>query len=614
MGLALVGCGMGPTTLAYVELCDDNEYVSRTQCVRCPDGSTNDAGDLRSGPDTGCRCEAGLVFEAGSCVPRRCLADQRVANGECEPCPEGTFAEARAPADGPDTTCAPRMCAVDERVDNFACVPCPDGSTQPSPGDTASGPSTCVCPPGSTTQTTGGAPCQSVRCGMDQRVRSNACEMCPAGTRFPEGGAPATGPNTECDSDPCFAAVGVACRDARLAYLKASPAESFASFGASVAFDGRTVAVGAPNTGGVGSVEIFGLSDDQPSVQARLSPPNPEPGGRFGAAVGVDADVLAVGAPGEGGGRGAIYIYVRTGTTWSPPVRRTLLEAGSGDVLGTSVAVSGEVVAAGAPGAGGHGGVAFFELVFGTWTLRAFAAAATPQPGEELGASVALAEGGAIAGAPGATVGGAVEAGRAIRFERTQGQWRPLGELLVSSAPRPQDRFGHAVALSNTAALVGVPGADSGGSGEPGADRTTDAGAAFWFDLATGAPPVYLESPNPGPGDRFGSALALDGRRAAIGAPFEDGSAVEIGGGPDRAAADAGAVWLFEQEGPMAPAYVKAFNTRPGDRFGAALALSSGRLVVGAPGESGNASGIDGAETSSAAEGAGAAYIWRVAP
>lgn len=56
--------------------------------------------------------------------------------------------------------------------------------------------------------------------------------------------------------------------------------------------------------------------------------------------------------------------------------------------------------------------------------------------------------------------------------------------------------------------------------------------------------------------------------------------------------------------------YVKASNTDAGDLFGYALAVSGDTLVVGAPGESSNATTINGDQADDSATGAGAAYVF----
>ncbi len=129
----------------------------------------------------------------------------------------------------------------------------------------------------------------------------------------------------------------------------------------------------------------------------------------------------------------------------------------------------------------------------------------------------------------------------------------------------------------------------------------------------------YFKAPNTDAGDHFGEAIALsdDGNTLAIGAPYEDSSAQLTGGAEalaDNFATSAGAVYVFTRtdSGWGEPAYVKAFNTEPGDFFGAAVALSAdgSTLVVGATGEDSNASGIDGDENDNSDTGAGAVYVY----
>ena len=97
-----------------------------------------------------------------------------------------------------------------------------------------------------------------------------------------------------------------------------------------------------------------------------------------------------------------------------------------------------------------------------------------------------------------------------------------------------------------------------------------------------------------GAGDNFGAAVAIDGKRVAIGAPGDDARFGNL--------QDAGAVYLFtfdvadlsggRLEAIVGRGYVGGKNFQPlnlgaGDRFGTALALDDNRLVVGAPGDDG---------------------------
>ena len=58
-------------------------------------------------------------------------------------------------------------------------------------------------------------------------------------------------------------------------------------------------------------------------------------------------------------------------------------------------------------------------------------------------------------------------------------------------------------------------------------------------------------------------------------------------------------------------AYVKASNTGASDQFGFSVALSGDTLVVGAPQEASNATGVNGNQADNTAASSGAAYVFR---
>jgi hypothetical protein len=125
---------------------------------------------------------------------------------------------------------------------------------------------------------------------------------------------------------------------------------------------------------------------------------------------------------------------------------------------------------------------------------------------------------------------------------------------------------------------------------------------------------AYIKASNTEAFDRFGWAVALsaDGNTLAVGASEEDSSAIGINGDQaDNLAEGAGAVYLFRFDGKSwaQQAYIKPSNTRAGDRFGKAVALSAdgNTLAVGAPWENSLQIPED-----PVAEGAGAVYIFRM--
>jgi hypothetical protein len=118
--------------------------------------------------------------------------------------------------------------------------------------------------------------------------------------------------------------------------------------------------------------------------------------------------------------------------------------------------------------------------------------------------------------------------------------------------------------------------------------------------------------------DNFGSAVALsaDGNTLAVGVWSEDSDSTGINGNKtnDRAT-DAGAVYVFTRaaNGWIQQAYVKASDTHRHDFFGTAVALSAdgNTLVVGAPGEDSDSSGVGGAKNNTRASNSGAVYVFR---
>jgi len=110
-------------------------------------------------------------------------------------------------------------------------------------------------------------------------------------------------------------------------------------------------------------------------------------------------------------------------------------------------------------------------------------------------------------------------------------------------------------------------------------------------------------------------ALSGDGTRLAVGAPLEDSNATGVGGDDtNNRAIEAGAAYVFTREaGSWAQeAYVKASNTRTGDRFGGSVSLSGdgARLAVGAAFEDSNAIGVGGDELDDSAADSGAVYVF----
>lgn len=142
----------------------------------------------------------------------------------------------------------------------------------------------------------------------------------------------------------------------------------------------------------------------------------------------------------------------------------------------------------------------------------------------------------------------------------------------------------------------------------------------------------YFKASNGEAIDAFGSAVALsaDGRVMAVSATGERSNATcpttTSCDQADNSIANAGAVYVFSRNNSYGlwtlASYLKAGNNRAydngryldnGPRFGASLALSAdgSTLVVGAPGETSSAKGVNGDASDTQTQGAGAVYVFK---
>ncbi len=377
---------------------------------------------------------------------------------------------------------------------------------------------------------------------------------------------------------------------------------------------------------------------------------------QFGYSVALSSDgtTLAVGAYGEKSNAtgingdeadnswinvGAVYVFTRSGSTWSQQAYVKASNAGAYDSFGASVALSGDgnTLAVGAiredskaTGINGdeadnssndQGAVYVFTRSGSTWSQQAYVKGMYDDSDDGFGISVALSGDGNIlaVGARGKIFG----SGAAYVFSRSGSTWSQQA-YVVGSNREIEDLFGISVTLSsdgNTLA-VGAIGEDSNATGINGnqADNSaSDAGAVYVFirSGSTWSQQAYVKASNTASNDSFGSSVALsgDGNTLAVGAEREDSNATGINGSEvDNSASNAGAVYVFTRSGSTwsQQAYVKASNTQAGDQFGYGVALSGdgNTLAVGATYESSNATGIGGNEADNSANNAGAVYMY----
>ena len=170
--------------------------------------------------------------------------------------------------------------------------------------------------------------------------------------------------------------------------LVASDATPGGRFGTSVAVGKDTMAVGAPGReegDDPGAVYVFTTPDGGWQRQytlahtAKLTIPDAPDDARFGYSVATDGDTIVVGAPGEG----AVYVYSRPEAGWSQaaaPAKLTVSGGAASAKFGQAVAISGDSIVVGAPGAGAGAAYVFSRPSSG-WANSSSAARLTASDG-----------------------------------------------------------------------------------------------------------------------------------------------------------------------------------------------------------------------------------------
>jgi len=142
-------------------------------------------------------------------------------------------------------------------------------------------------------------------------------------------------------------------------------------FGRDVAIDGDTVIVGAyedDNNGTrSGSAFIFHRTGSAWAQQAWLLPGDGNTGDFFGVQVDIDAERCVVGSINSddaGDNAGSVYVYARSNGVWYPQDELYKTNPANQDRFGSSVALSGATLAAGAPRAASSGPDSGYAEIF----------------------------------------------------------------------------------------------------------------------------------------------------------------------------------------------------------------------------------------------------------
>jgi hypothetical protein len=176
--------------------------------------------------------------------------------------------------------------------------------------------------------------------------------------------------------------------------LTATDAAAGDFFGWSVSFEGDTALIGAMGDDNLtGSAYVFVRSGNTWTEQVKLTASNGATGDNFGVSVSLDGDTALVGATNHPifplNIIGSAYVFVRSGNTWTEQAKLTAGDGAAGDFFGWSVSLEGDTALVGAfsdDDSGDDSGSVYMFLRSGTtWTEQAKLTASDGAAGDQFG-------------------------------------------------------------------------------------------------------------------------------------------------------------------------------------------------------------------------------------
>lgn len=395
-------------------------------------------------------------------------------------------------------------------------------------------------------------------------------------------------------------------------------------FGEVVALDTDVAAITHPATGffdgnacfgGSASVEIWERRNADWERQLVIV----GPGSSFGASLAVNEDTLAIGAPfesecpGDGvpaeGPTGAVYIYTGGGDDWS--LEQTLAAPAGAQGFGAAVDLDGDDLIVGAPYSGDavfdspdapdapeapemlqdEGSVFTYRRQGSTWGDQEMHASPIPCSFGLFGRAVAISDERAAASSRCDSEG---TEGYTHFYERATANW---GFDQTVGDPRGvlNSEFGFALGMEGDWTIVGAPsssGFRNGDAPEPAAFVYRSGGSSWSFRQA-------LEHPSEL--DGFGWSVDIDDPFAIVGSPS---------GGPEHAHYFVRRASSWSERSVL----TSVLDDDPQTLYGSDVAIDTPAVLVGAPdddSETPRPHGEDGFEEHTGTPNAGAGYFYR---
>jgi hypothetical protein len=310
-------------------------------------------------------------------------------------------------------------------------------------------------------------------------------------------------------------------------------------------------------------------------------------GDLFGHSVAVSTDLIVAGAPAQdimGADSGAVYVFERAGLAFNEHTKLLAFDGAPTDRFGESVALSGHTIVVGAPqddDLGTNSGAAYVYVEnAGVWTLEAKLLAPDGLAGDEFGFSVDVEGDRILVGAPHRDMTGiGNDVGAAYVFIRTGTTWAFEWQFLATD-PGPRHLYGYSVAIA-AAHEHHTEHADwRAAAGSPQDSWVVPfGGSAYSLKMTSGvfSTEAKVVDANAQENDRFGTAVDIFDAMMVVGSP-----------GDDDFVPDGGSIFVFEESHHTWPQTQHKYGvaaTNPTRLLGSSVAVSEGMVIGGAPRE-----------------------------
>jgi hypothetical protein len=236
---------------------------------------------------------------------------------------------------------------------------------------------------------------------------------------------------------------------------------------------------------------------------------------RFGHSVDMDGDYAIIGAYGKNHNAGAAYIFKHEATGWEQKAKLTLSQGEENDLLGYTVAISGDVALVSGRG---RKSVYIFEKPEGEWQDATEIARLYPSSTRYMSYF-----GDALDISGDYVIVGDWQFREVYIYEKPEDGWKDTTETMILTPPVTAGGFGHAVAIDRNFAVIGAYLYSGDGP---------QSGGAFIYKRNETWEYQSVIRPSDGTdGDIFGIAVGIDGNRIIVGAPNKRQAYVFIGDG-----------------------------------------------------------------------------------